>query len=100
AATGQAPVTAGTTAAPESNRIAGARTQSASAKHAASEQTTRGEHGPTRLPFAFAKRHGVMLGRDLGTALEIVCRGQPGQLALVEIRRHAARPIRLRNVDQ
>src|SRR5699024_8257137 len=32
-------------------------------------------------------------------ALEVICRGTPAQLALVEVRRHAARPIRLRLVD-
>src|SRR5699024_2786286 len=47
----------------------------------------------------FARRHGVMLGEELDDALEIICRGTPTQLALVEVRRHAARPIRLRTVD-
>lgn len=53
-----------------------------------------------RLPFAFAKRHGIMLGRDLGDALEVTCHGTPTQLALIEVHRHAARPIRLNVVDK
>lgn len=59
------------------------------------------EHtGPSgQLPFAFAKRYGVMLGRDLGDAREVTCRDTPSQLALVEVRRHTARPIRLSVVD-
>ncbi len=52
-----------------------------------------------RLPFAFAKRHGIMLGRDLGDYLEITCRAGLTQMALSEVRRHAGRPITLQTVD-
>ncbi len=52
------------------------------------------------LPFAFAKRHGVLPGDDHGEYLEILCR--PGvQLNVAnEVRRVLGRPIRFNKVSQ
>jgi general secretion pathway protein E len=64
-----------------------------------SEETAH-EHAPAgRLPFAFAKRHGVMLGRDLGDAREVHCRPNVRRSALCEVRRHVGRPLRLHTVS-
>lgn len=52
------------------------------------------------LPFAFAKRHGVLPGEDHGEYVEILCR--PGiQLNVAnEVRRFLGRPIRFNKVSQ
>lgn len=51
-----------------------------------------------RLSFAFAKRHGLLLGRATETAVEVTCRQQVTQQALSEVRRHIGRPLQLRTV--
>ena len=51
-----------------------------------------------RLPFAFAKRHGVMLGRADENAVEVTCRHNVSQHSLSEVRRFAGRPLNLHTV--
>ncbi len=50
------------------------------------------------LPFAFAKRHGVILGEDHGDHLEIICREEVKLQTAAEVRRVLRRPIRLKKV--
>lgn len=50
------------------------------------------------LPFAFAKRHGVLLGADHGDHLEILCRDDIKLNTAAEVRRVLKRPIRLKRV--
>lgn len=50
------------------------------------------------LPFAFAKRHGVILGEDHGDYLEIICRESVKLQTAAEVRRVLRRPIRLKKV--
>jgi general secretion pathway protein E len=51
-----------------------------------------------RPPFAFAKRHGVIVARDLGDAVELVCRPGAALEAIQEARRLVRRPLRMRQV--
>ncbi len=51
------------------------------------------------LPFAFAKRHGVLLGEDHGDHLEILCREDVKLQTATEVRRVLRRPIRLKKVS-
>ncbi len=51
-----------------------------------------------RPPFAFAKRHGLIVGGDLGDAVELVCRNGVGLDSIQEVRRFLRRPVRLRTV--
>ena len=51
------------------------------------------------LPFAFAKRHGVMV-RDLAEdSADVVVRDGASPLALAEVRRHLRRPLKLERVN-
>ena len=51
------------------------------------------------LPFAFAKRHGVMV-RELGDdSADVVVRDGASPLALAEVRRHPRRPLRPERVN-
>lgn len=51
-----------------------------------------------RLTFAFAKRHGVVLGRADDTRVEVTCRNNISQHALLEVRRFAGRALVLNKV--
>ncbi len=51
------------------------------------------------LPFAFAKRHGVLLGEQQPDRLEIICRTGTSLQALTELRRYLGRSIRPRQVS-
>lgn len=51
-----------------------------------------------RLPFAFAKRHGLIVADDLGDAVELVCRPGISIDAVQEARRFVRRPVKLKNV--
>ena len=53
----------------------------------------------TKLPFAFARRFGVVLVPDqLQQVLEVCAKSQPSLSTLAEIRRHVRRKIKLRVV--
>lgn len=53
-----------------------------------------------RLPsFAFAKRHGVLVGEAQGDAIEIIHRPNLAPMAAIEIRRFLEQPIKLRAVS-
>ena len=53
-----------------------------------------------RLPFSFAKRHGVLLrGVEDGKA-SVVCRNNTDARILAELRRFAGLPLRFENVDR
>ncbi|MDA3921209.1 MAG: type II secretion system ATPase GspE [Salinisphaera sp.] len=61
----------------------------------------RAPHAPgiDRLPFAFAKRHGVMLVADPHSdALEVICREPLNAGAILEVRRHTGRKLRIQRV--
>jgi general secretion pathway protein E len=51
-----------------------------------------------RPPFAFAKRHGLIVAGDLGDAVELVCKNGVSLDSIQEVRRFLRRPIRLRTV--
>jgi general secretion pathway protein E len=51
-----------------------------------------------RPPFAFAKRHGLVVTRELGEAVEAACRPGVSLDAVQEARRFLSRPLRLRQV--
>jgi len=63
------------------------------------EPEPAGNEGVDRLPFAFAKRHGIMLGGEHDGAVEATCRTGVNQAALSEVRRHTGRPLTLHHVD-
>jgi general secretion pathway protein E len=50
------------------------------------------------LPFTFAKRHGVLVSKDKGHALEITHRPDVTPLSLMELRRHFGLPLDLHAV--
>ncbi len=54
---------------------------------------------PGGLPFAFAKRHGVLITDFVGERLEVVCRDGVKPASLAEARRFAGCPILVRRVD-
>lgn len=49
-----------------------------------------------RIPFGFARRHGVVVGDDGGDAIEVVVRPDVTPAALAETRRVLQRPLRFR----
>src|SRR5688572_21367552 len=51
-----------------------------------------------RPPFAFAKRHGVLVSQDLGDHIEVICREGTSMQSAAEIRRFLGRPIKLQRV--
>jgi general secretion pathway protein E len=51
-----------------------------------------------RPPFAFAKRHGLIVAGELGDAVELVCRSGVSLDSIQEVRRFLRRPVRLRTV--
>lgn len=53
---------------------------------------------PRRPPFAFAKRHGLIVAENLGEHVELVCRPGVSLDALAEARRFVQRPVRVRTV--
>ena len=52
-----------------------------------------------RPPFAFAKRHGLIVSIDRGDAVELVCRPGVSIDAVQEARRFVRRPVKMRNVS-
>jgi general secretion pathway protein E len=57
------------------------------------------EAGAARLPYSFAKRHGVLLVNDEGTA-DVLFRDRLTRVVLAEIRRVAGARFGLRRVDE
>lgn len=51
-----------------------------------------------RPPFAFAKRHGLVVTEDCGEAVEVVCKNGVSLDAVQEVRRFLGRPLKLRTV--
>jgi general secretion pathway protein E len=51
-----------------------------------------------RPPFAFAKRHGVLVSHDMGDHFEVICRTGTSVQSAAEIRRFLGRPIKLQQV--
>ncbi|GAB3685640.1 type II secretion system ATPase GspE [Salinisphaera aquimarina] len=56
-------------------------------------------NGIERLPFAFAKRHGIMLVGERDGVIEVTCRTPISQTALSEVRRHCNRPLSVTRVE-
>ena len=52
-----------------------------------------------RLPFAFAKRHGIMLAGERDGAVQVTVRSPVNQAALSEVRRYCRRPLAIESVD-
>ncbi|WP_439641096.1 type II secretion system ATPase GspE [Nevskia sp.] len=52
-----------------------------------------------RPPFAFAKRHGLIVSTDLGDTVELVCRPGVSLDAVQEARRFVRRPVKLKAVS-
>ncbi len=56
--------------------------------------------GPQRLPFPFARRHGVLLGETLEDGrIEAICRANLNPVSLREVRRYAGVGLALRKVS-
>ncbi|MDN5873400.1 MAG: type II secretion system ATPase GspE [Sinobacteraceae bacterium] len=53
-----------------------------------------------RPSFAFAKRHGLIIGDDLGSHVELLCRPDVNLASVTEARRFLRRPVRLRSLEQ
>ena len=51
------------------------------------------------LPFAFAKRHGVLLGEQQAEQQEVICRAGTSLQALTELRRFLGRSVKPRQVS-
>ncbi len=51
------------------------------------------------LPFAFAKRHGVLVRGIADDSADVVVRDGASPLALAEVRRHLRRPLKLERVN-
>ncbi len=51
-----------------------------------------------RPPFAFAKRHGVLVSQDMGDHYEVICREGTSVQSAAELRRFLGRPIKLQQV--
>jgi len=59
-----------------------------------------GQTGPRRLPFAFAKRHGVLiLDGEAGGRYSAIYRKGASMLSLAEVRRYAGVPVAFTEVD-
>ncbi|MES2664099.1 MAG: type II secretion system ATPase GspE [Pseudomonadota bacterium] len=52
-----------------------------------------------RLPFAYAKRHGVLIECVSRTATMVLCRMYPNPIVVAEIQRSTGRPVFLRELD-
>jgi len=48
-----------------------------------------------RIPFGYAKRHGLLLGDDEAGSLKVICRENVKAASLAELRRHLARKFSL-----
>ncbi len=57
--------------------------------------TEKASAGTSRLPFAYAKRHGVLLTELDDRCARILCRPDVSPLTLSEIRRHLGQPLQL-----
>lgn len=53
-----------------------------------------------RLPFAFARRHGVILSTPEGRTATVLCRAKIAPQVLVELRRFVQRPILIRPLSE
>ncbi|HEU0197396.1 MAG TPA: ATPase, T2SS/T4P/T4SS family, partial [Nevskiaceae bacterium] len=60
---------------------------------------TPAEDLPRRPSFAFAKRHGLIVGKDSGSFVELLCRPGVTVAALSEARRFLRRPVHVRTLD-
>ena len=66
----------------------------------APEETPERSDGVPRLPFAFARRHGVLLTRILDDGrVETLCRNDVSAASLREVRRYAGMGLAVRKVD-
>ena len=63
------------------------------------DMTATGAVARQSLPFAYAKRHGVLVTHDKGRALEVTHRRGVSPRALMELRRHFGLPLELHAVD-
>ena len=59
-----------------------------------SDSATSLTHTP-KLPYAFAKRHGVLIGQIDNDKIQVLYRNEIDPLALTEVRRIAGRPLQL-----
>ena len=59
-----------------------------------SDSSTAQSHIP-KLPYAFAKRHGVLIGQIDNDKIQVLYRNQLDPLTLTEVRRIAGRPLQL-----
>ena len=51
--------------------------------------------GLSRLPYAFARSHGMVIGEESETDVEVFAREDAGAASLTELRRFAGKPLRL-----
>ncbi len=55
---------------------------------------------PARLPYAFARTHGVLLCKVSDTHAEVIARDDVSPLALTEVRRIAGRPLHVQSLGR
>ncbi len=55
---------------------------------------------PRKPSYAFAKRHGIVVGEEVDGRLTLLHRGQPKPTTLLELRRFLRRPLRLEPVGE
>ncbi|HET8551429.1 MAG TPA: ATPase, T2SS/T4P/T4SS family, partial [Gammaproteobacteria bacterium] len=67
---------------------------------AAPPEEARQAATPTRLPFSFAKRYGLLLKEDEGAELRLIRRDDASPEAILEARRYLGRPFKLDAVSR
>lgn len=75
-----------------------ARTEAATEVEPIAEDIDSGNR--TRLPFNFAKRHGVLIDPDTNNSDKILCLNQVKPVTLAELRRFLNRPLTFEAVDE
>ena len=67
---------------------------------AAKLEPTLGRTEAKRLPFAFAKRHGVLIQKQLDGCTEVIYREGAAAASLAEVRRFLGGPVKFSKVDR
>ena len=55
--------------------------------------------GSRRIPFAYAKRHGVLMTEQEGETVEVLCRKDVVPETFVEVRRFVDKPLKVRQIE-
>ena len=63
------------------------------------DEESAAEESPRSVPFAFAKRHGVLITDIEDSAAVVLCRPGVNQVIFAELRRFLGRPLRLQVIE-